>query len=152
MGIRPIGKPIFRDQLLERGVVGALVDSRVGVPADEQQLKDQHREAEAVVVLGADDAAEGLVLQFRRRVVGDADVAEVVFAVGADLERVAIDHRHHRIGIHEQIGLIHIADDHSRLMDRIKGSGAVKGGMDQEFPICRREVQFPMGGGIECPL
>ena len=140
MGIRPIRKPIFRDQLLERGVVAALIDARVGVPADEEELEDEHREAEAVVVGGADEVTQGAALEFGRGVVGDADFAKVVLAVGADLERVAVDEPDEGLRRDEDVALVDVADEAAGGVDFVERGGAVQRGSDLEVPACAREV------------
>src|SRR4030095_5682115 len=73
------------------------VPTREGVSTHEQQLKDEHGEAKAVVFRRSQDTLEALALELRRGEQGSPDPTRIGAPEVRDLEGVAVDEPHGRL-------------------------------------------------------
>ena len=101
----------FGDRSFDRQVACSAIATGKRMSADEEQVENQRRQPEAIVVHRSDHVAQPLALQFGRRKVGRTDRAGVGLAVARDLERVAVDHSHAHLRIDQQVALVDVADD-----------------------------------------
>ena len=108
------------DRLLDRHVALAQVAAGKGMATHEQDQEDHHRQAEIVVVLAPDHAGQRAVLQLRRGEDRHPDIAREASAPGRDLEKIAIDQPHPRIGADQDGAVIDVGDDGALGMHRAK--------------------------------
>jgi hypothetical protein len=123
--------------------------SRVGVPAHEEQVEDQHREAEAIVLGSAGHALEPLALQLGGREQGDAYPTGIHSAEVGDLERVAVDELDRRLARDHHVALVHVPDHVAVAVDHVEGGGDVARGPCQEGPGGVRKGRLAVGRPVE---
>jgi hypothetical protein len=90
-----------------------------------EQLEDDDREPERVMIWGSDDGSEVQTLKFRGRVLRDADPTEVPLAAIDDLEAVGIYERNGRLLRYENARMIDIANHATRVMHRSNCTGGI---------------------------
>ena len=97
--------------------------------AGHEQLEDEHREAEPIMLGLAHLADKGLALKFRRGILRFADGAGVDdnlrLAVFNDLERVSVNQCHQRRRRDKDIALVEVANDVVAGVERGDGGGQV---------------------------
>ena len=98
-----------------------------------------HRETEIVVVLAADHAGQRAVLQLRRGEDRHPDIAREAAAAGRDLEGIAIDQPHPRIGADQDAAVIDVGDDGALGVHRGEGARHVGRDAHEEAPVGARE-------------
>ncbi len=139
----PVGLNGFRDG--GRFTLGG-GNARKGVTGDAQHLEQDDREAEQVVVGGADHAAvAGQPLHLRRLVGVDADLAEPGLPTLRDLEAVAVEDVDPAVLRDCQVPLVDVADHVTGVMDDGERPGRVGGSVDEETPV-------RLGEGLEAQL
>ena len=110
-GVPSVGEPELPDRPLDRHLASPQVAAGEGMPAHEQQLEDQHRQTEIVVVLRAHRRRQRRSLQLRRREGRDADLARESAGRRRDLEAVAVDQPDRRVLGHQDAAVVDVADD-----------------------------------------
>ena len=95
------------------------------------------------------DAVEPLALELGRREQGHPDPAGVGLPEVGDLERVAVDEPDRGLARHDDVALVHVADDVAVAVDRVERGGEVAGHPHQEGPRRVGERGLAGGGAVE---
>ena len=92
-GLRAVEVAASRNVVADGGGIAHAARHHPGerMPADEQQLKDDHRQAEEVVLWQPIASREILALQFGRLILGNPDLAAEDRPPRGDLKTVAVD-------------------------------------------------------------
>ena len=139
--MRSIKKALGRNVCTDRTVTRSprRQDARERVLAHEEQLKDDHRQAEAVVFGQAVDLGEITVLQLGRLIIGHADIAAEDPPVDRKLKAVAIDETRGRVAADDDVVGVHVADHDVALMQHGERAREIARRMDQKRPVCLGE-------------
>ena len=103
--------------------------------AHKKQLKNQHGESETVVIRGALQIAQTVSLQFRRRVRGNADFAQIRFFGGVQMITVAVNQSDCCVARDHDVAVIHIADHVIMLMNNRERARQIRRRVQQKSPI-----------------
>ena len=95
------------------------------MPAEEEQVKDQHGEAKAVMLGGAQLPGEAAAAQLRWGELRRAHLAEKGVAAIGELEAVAVDECHARVVCHKEVAVVHVAHHLARGVAPRPGPGGV---------------------------
>ena len=115
-----------------------------------EQMEDQHREAEVVVIRGAHHPAI-CVGHLRWLILGRPHVTGELLAAIGNLEAVAVDEPAGGVLRHQKIGVVDVADDHAGPMHGVKGASSVCSSGEQKAPVAAGEMLKPHLRVVEIP-
>jgi hypothetical protein len=126
------------------------IHPRERMPPHEEEMKAQHGQAEIIMICGSLGVMERVeTLQFWGSKMGHAYFTEVVLPTYSNLEGVTIDKLHDRVAGHNDIPLIHVANDMPMTVDRIECSSHVPCDIHQERPVHLWKLLLTMRWAIE---
>jgi hypothetical protein len=149
MPVLAIRKPQLLNGRFDRHVAGSKIPTGKWMPPHEQKVENQYREAEVVVIWGSHDAADGPVLQLRRRKGWYRNFTQVELATDLDLKAVAVNQLHGRSTRDPHTTVIDVTDYASRGMDGRERAGNIARRMYQEWESGRREVRLAALRAVE---
>ena len=149
-GALAVDESALGDRLFHRQLARPVIGAGERMAAQHQELKDQDREAEGVVVWRPDHPPKSRqVLELRRLVRHDPDLAGEPLAVQRDLEAIAVDERDRGVRCDQDVPLVDVANNLALGVDDAKGAGEIGRDVDEKAPVGSRKLAEPRARPVE---